>query len=68
MTVCTRIATCITSRDHDSFPGPQAVVVADDVQGNSAFIDWVSRAQPSYSAVAEEQSKQSLLGVAVLGA
>jgi predicted O-methyltransferase YrrM len=50
------------------FLGPQAVVVADDVQGNSAFMDWVSRAQPSYSAVAEEQSKQSLLGVAVLGA
>jgi predicted O-methyltransferase YrrM len=50
------------------FLAPKAVVVADDVQGNSAFNDWVSQVQPSYSAVLEEHSKQSLLGVAVLPA
>jgi hypothetical protein len=50
------------------FLAPQAIVVADDVQGNSAFDDWVSRVRPSYSAVLQEHSKQSLLGVAVLPA
>ncbi len=50
------------------FLAPQAVVIADDVQGNSAFMDWVSQARPSYSAVLEEYSKPSLLGVAVLAA
>ena len=48
------------------FLSPQAVLVADDVEGNSAFMDWVSQTRPSYSAVLEEHSKQSLLGVAVL--
>jgi predicted O-methyltransferase YrrM len=50
------------------FLAPQAVVVADDVQGNSAFNDWASRAQPSYSGVLQERSKQSLLGLAVWAA
>jgi predicted O-methyltransferase YrrM len=50
------------------FLSPQAVLVADDVEGNSAFMDWVSQTRPSYSAVLEEHSKQSLLGVAVLAA
>jgi len=50
------------------FLAPQAVVVADDVQGNSAFNDWVSQVQPSYSAVLEEHSKQSLFGMALLPA
>ena len=50
------------------FLSPQAVLVADDVEGNSAFMDWVSRTRPLYSAVLEEHSKQSLLGVAVLAA
>lgn len=48
------------------FLSSHAVVVADDVEGNSAFMDWVSRAQPAYSSVLQEHSKQSLLGVAVL--
>lgn len=46
---------------------PQAVVVADDVEGNAAFQEWVSRYRPSYSAVLAQQSKSSsLLGVALL--
>jgi predicted O-methyltransferase YrrM len=45
----------------------QAIVVADDVEGNSAFKEWVSRSRPTYSAVLEEPSKSSLLGIAVLG-
>lgn len=50
------------------FLSPQAVLVADDVEGNSAFMDWVSQTRPVYSAVLEEHSKHSLLGVAVLTA
>lgn len=50
------------------FLAPRAIVVADDIEGNSAFKDWVSRSHPAYSAVLEEYSKPSLLGVAVLAA
>lgn len=50
------------------FLAPRAVVVADDVEGNSAFKEWVTRCRPEYSAVLEEESKQSLLGVAVFTA
>lgn len=43
-----------------------AVLVADDVEGNVAFQEWVAKAAPSYAAVLQEQTKrQSLLGVAV---
>jgi predicted O-methyltransferase YrrM len=42
-----------------------AVVVADDVEGNSAFAEWVAGASPAYSAVIQEGSKASLLGMAL---
>jgi len=43
-----------------------AVVVADDVEGNVAFQEWVAKSAPSYVAVLREQVKRkSLLGVAV---
>ena len=48
------------------FLAPQAIVVADDVQGNSAFVDWVSRSRTAYSAVLREHSKPTLLGLAML--
>jgi predicted O-methyltransferase YrrM len=48
------------------FLAPQAVVVADDVQGNSAFVDWVSRSRTTYSAFLREHSKPTLLGLAIL--
>jgi len=45
---------------------PNSVVVADDVEGNAAFQEWVAKAVPAYAAVLQEQAKrQSLLGVAV---
>lgn len=45
---------------------PGSVVVADDVEGNSAFQEWIAKVTPTYAAVLQEQSKrQSLLGVAV---
>ena len=45
--------------------GP-AVVIADDVEGNGAFQEWVLRVRPFYSAALEQQVKRSLLGLALL--
>jgi predicted O-methyltransferase YrrM len=45
---------------------PGAVVVADDIDENPAFLEWVKKMQLSYSGVVREERKTSLLGVAVL--
>lgn len=42
----------------------QSVVLADDVEGNRAFLDWVEKVKPPYWAVIAEERKQSLLGLA----
>jgi hypothetical protein len=42
------------------------LIIADDVEGNCAFPEWVSHSSPAYSAVVQEGSKHSLLGVALL--
>lgn len=44
---------------------PRAAVVADDIESNEAFRDWVAKALPQYSVTLHEQSKRSLLGVAL---
>jgi hypothetical protein len=44
---------------------PTAAVVADDVEGNEAFRQWSGRAAPQYSVTLREQSKKSLVGVAL---
>ena len=45
-----------------------AIVVADDIEGNSAFDEWSRNARPAYSTVLREHAKRkSLLGVAVCG-
>lgn len=46
---------------------PKAAVVADDIEGNDAFGEWVAKVAPRYSVVLEEESKQSLLGLALFG-
>jgi predicted O-methyltransferase YrrM len=47
---------------------PDAIVVADDIEGNSAFEEWSRNAHPVYSSVLREHAKRkSLLGVAVCG-
>jgi predicted O-methyltransferase YrrM len=46
----------------------QSIVVADDVEGNSAFLEWVSRYKPTYEAVVVEDAKESLLGIGVFTA
>jgi predicted O-methyltransferase YrrM len=50
------------------FLAPRSVVVADDVERNSAFKEWATRFRPAYSAVLKEESKQSLLGITVFRA
>jgi Methyltransferase domain len=42
----------------------QSLVIADDIEGNSAFHDWVVQRSPSYWAAITEEAKNSLLGVA----
>jgi predicted O-methyltransferase YrrM len=44
------------------------VLLADDVEGNSAFAEWVSNSKPAYSAVVQERVKRGLTGVALLNA
>ena len=44
---------------------PTAAVVADDIEGNEAFDEWVVKTYPQYSAALQEESKQSLIGVAL---
>jgi predicted O-methyltransferase YrrM len=47
---------------------PDAIVVADDIEGNSAFDEWSRNAHPVYSSVLREHAKRkSLLGVAICG-
>lgn len=42
-----------------------AIVIADDVEGNRAFLDWVKRVKPAFWAIMEEKEKKSLCGVAI---
>jgi Methyltransferase domain len=43
-----------------------AVVLADDVNGNAAFLEWTGTVSPSFWTVLPEQEKNSLFGVSVL--
>lgn len=43
-----------------------AVVIADDIQGNRAFSDWVREVKPEYWATFREEGKDAMAGVAVL--
>jgi len=45
----------------------RAVVLADDIQENRAYAQWIDQAHPSYSAVVGEVAKPALFGVAVMG-
>jgi predicted O-methyltransferase YrrM len=42
------------------------VLIADDIEGNGAFAEWVSHSSPAYSAVVRERVKRGLTGVALL--
>lgn len=43
-----------------------AVVVSDDIEGNPAFLEWAESLRPEYWAALQEDSKASLVGMAVL--
>lgn len=47
---------------------PDGAILADDVETNCAFAEWVSHSSLVYSAVVEERSKSGLTGVALLNA
>jgi len=43
------------------------ILLADDIQWNDAFAQWVSRVTPAYAATVGEVAKPVLFGVALLG-
>jgi predicted O-methyltransferase YrrM len=44
---------------------PRAVVIADDIEGNGAFTDWVANSKPTCAMAVRGRDKPSLFGVAV---
>lgn len=44
---------------------PRSLVLADDIEGNAAFSEWVMQRKPAFWAALGEESKRGLLGVAV---
>jgi hypothetical protein len=47
---------------------PQAIVIADDVEGNPAFLEWASQINPAFWAVMPGTEKEGFWGVSILGA
>jgi hypothetical protein len=45
--------------------GRPAMLVADDVENNSAFLEWVHRTRPAFSATLREVEKRNLFGLTV---
>lgn len=45
---------------------PRAVVIADDVEGNRAFYEWVMRTQPAFWATVKQGEKERFLGLGVI--
>lgn len=42
----------------------RSLVIADDVEGNAAFREWVETCKPSYWAAVGQENKNSLMGIA----
>ncbi len=45
--------------------GRPAIVVADDIENNPAFLEWVQRTRPAFWATLQEVEKKDLFGVSV---
>jgi predicted O-methyltransferase YrrM len=45
---------------------PGAVVIADDIEGNRAFQEWVEAAQPAFWATVREAEKSGICGIGVM--
>ncbi|MEE9290173.1 MAG: class I SAM-dependent methyltransferase, partial [Alphaproteobacteria bacterium] len=43
----------------------RSVVIADDIEGNTAFREWVDQAQPTFWVATREAEKNSVFGVSV---
>lgn len=41
----------------------RSVVIADDIEGNSAFLEWVAKSKPTFGAAITEESKEGLFGI-----
>jgi hypothetical protein len=46
---------------------PRAVVIADDVQDNAAFEDWIAASRPPFHATIREEHKESVFGIGAFG-
>ncbi len=44
---------------------PRCIVIADDIEGNSAFLEWVGHANPAFWATMKEEAKDNQFGVSV---
>ena len=44
---------------------PSAVTIADDIEGHSAFRDWVETSRPGFATAVQENEKDSVFGVAI---
>ncbi len=54
-------------RDVSRHLSERALVLADDIQENAAFHEWVAEQTPPFSAFLQEESKQGLMGIAAFG-
>lgn len=52
--------------DVSGFLAPGAVLLADDVEGNTAFQEWTTGRDLAFSACLKEPEKAALMGIALL--
>jgi hypothetical protein len=45
--------------------GHPSIVIADDIEGNQAFQEWVRTARPAFWATLRETEKHGICGVSV---
>jgi hypothetical protein len=44
---------------------PQAIVLADDIERNSAFHDWACRSKPTFWVSIQQAEKKNLAGLSI---
>lgn len=48
------------------YMSPRAMLIADDIDGNQAFSDWVAEANPAFWGAIRQVDKQSIFGIGLL--
>ena len=48
-----------------SYLAPQAIVIVDDIEGHTAFQEWIESVKPSFWCAVREVVKKDLFGVAI---